>query len=296
VFTTACDQLRRAADAASATKGERVFLFNLPATWQSPAARRLYHDEVARLGRFLTRLGGRPPSDAVLRAAIRDADERRAQARAILGHASARQAMEALAWTHSGETCSSEPEHTPPIRTPVLLPAETAGSPKRFGLREALAPSPGDRVDNARGISLALIGGPLTTADWPLLDRLEEAGGWVAVHAAEPGERTLLPALGPVAEASDPQTALADHYFDHLVDVFPRPNDRLYEWLGPRLAERRVRGLLLWAHVGCDLWRAEAASLREAFGLPLLLVEAHTAGGVTTRDLNRLQAFIESLQ
>jgi benzoyl-CoA reductase/2-hydroxyglutaryl-CoA dehydratase subunit BcrC/BadD/HgdB len=132
--------------------------------------------------------------------------------------------------------------------------------------------------------------------EWPLLDCVEAAGGQVVLHATEPGERTIMPNLGAAADAGDPRTVLADHYFEHVVDVFQRPNDRLYAWLRPRLAERRVRGLVLWAHVGCDLWRAEAASLREAFGLPLLLLEAHTTCGVAPRDLNRLEAFLESLR
>jgi hypothetical protein len=62
------------------------------------------------------------------------------------------------------------------------------------------------------------------------------------------------------------------------------------------LAERRVRGIVLWVHVGCDLWRAEAASLRETFGLPLLVLDSLDARAGGLRDLNRLAAFIESLQ
>ena len=37
---------------------QRTFFFNLPATWQTAAARRLFHAELERLGRFLERLGG----------------------------------------------------------------------------------------------------------------------------------------------------------------------------------------------------------------------------------------------
>ena len=35
-----------------------------------------------------------------------------------------------------------------------------------------------------------------------------------------------------------------------------------------------MRGIVLWHFTGCDLWRAEAQTLREAFGLPVLLLEA----------------------
>jgi hypothetical protein len=99
----------------------------------------------------------------------------------------------------------------------------------------------------------------------------------------------------PVQRENELLTALCDHHFGHLVDVFQRPNSRLYSWLGARLAERKVRGIVLWVHVGCDLWRAEAASLREAFGLPVLVLDSPDVRGGGVRDLNRLVAFIESL-
>ena len=47
VFSTQCDQLRRAYDEAAemadnrAPTSSRVFLFNLPATWQTPAAEKM---------------------------------------------------------------------------------------------------------------------------------------------------------------------------------------------------------------------------------------------------------------
>jgi benzoyl-CoA reductase/2-hydroxyglutaryl-CoA dehydratase subunit BcrC/BadD/HgdB len=118
----------------------------------------------------------------------------------------------------------------------------------------------------------------------------------VVLNATEPGERCLLPALPSGTLEKSPFTLMADHYFDHCVDVFQRPNIPLYEWLRPRLAARQAWGLLVWAHVGCDLWRAEAASLREAFNLPLLLLDEHETRGVGPRLLTRLGAFVESLR
>ncbi len=78
--------------------------------------------------------------------------------------------------------------------------------------------------------------------------------------------------------------------------MFQRPNTRLYSWLKPRLASRRVRGIVLWLFTGCDLWRAEAQTLRETFGLPVLLLEAGGEPGAAPRELNRLQAFVETLR
>lgn len=77
VFVTSCDQMRRAAD--QATLRDRVFLMNVPATWQTPAARNLYRAEIERLGAFLVRVGGTAPVPDALAAEMR----RHAQARAV---------------------------------------------------------------------------------------------------------------------------------------------------------------------------------------------------------------------
>lgn len=263
VFTTACDQMRRATDALFSSQPSRIFLFNLPATWQTPAARCLYHAEVRRLGQFLERLGGRAPTDAELESAMALHEERRKRVREVMQRGTARQTTEALTYFFRDGSPVTR-------RAPAV-----AGKP---------------------GVPLALVGGPLLPSQWPLFNAAESAGGCVVLNATEPGERCLLPPLPNLGEAESPFVALANHYFDHALDVFHRPNSRLYTWLAARLAERRVRGIVLWVHVGCDLWRAEAASLREAFGLPVLVLESHEirAGGL--RDSNRLTAFIESLR
>ena len=263
VFTTACDQMRRAADAVAAEASSRQFIFNLPATWQSPAARRLYHAEMTRLGKFLEKLGGQAPTAERLVAVIRDYEARRAALRHFIQHHSARQAAEAVRGY--------------------------------FGFGNSLGQEPSERGGGLAGVPLAIVGGPLLPWQWPLFDAIESAGGSVVLNATEPGERTLLPPL-PQPSARSPLEALADHYCEHAVDVFHRPNSRLYEWLGTRLTERRVRGIVLWIHVGCDLWRAEAASFREAFGLPVLVLDTHEVHAGGLRDSNRLAAFIESLQ
>ena len=121
----------------------------------------------------------------------------------------------------------------------------------------------------------------------------EQAGGRVVLNATEAGERSLwkteaIPeptsqSSAAVATQGHALTALAHDYLEHYVDVFQRPNTRLYAWLKPRLAARQVRGLVLWHYVGCDLWRAEAASLREYFGLPVLLLDADETSSGSAR-------------
>jgi benzoyl-CoA reductase/2-hydroxyglutaryl-CoA dehydratase subunit BcrC/BadD/HgdB len=288
IFPTSCDQMRRAFDAAAAAGRGRVFLFNLPATWQTPVARRLYRDEVDRLGKFFERLGGHAPTSAELKAVMSDFDTQRAKLRSFIAHGGARQSSEAIASFFSNDALNE-----PLFKSGRGQPAgrhQSPTAPDHDAGEDTGAPaSTGSRVP------LALVGGPLLHSQWALFDAIESAGGRVVLNAAEPGERCLLSPLPGLADDQDPLTVLTDHYFDHCVDVFQRPNTRLYDWLRPRLAEKAVRGIVLWVPVGCDLWHAEAASLREAFRLPVLMLESDETSGGSLRNANRLGAFLEAL-
>jgi len=173
----------------------------------------------------------------------------------------------------------------PEILRREMLQADEA----RRRLHEA-APVPAENQ-----VPLALVGGPLSAVDRNLFNAIATAGGCVALNATESGERSLCPAFDLNA-CGDPFDALVTGYFENIVDVFQRPNTRLYSWLKPRLLSRRARGIVLWHFTGCDLWRAEAQTLREVFNLPVLLLEADETAGISPRDVNRLQAFVETLK
>lgn len=263
IFTTACDQMRRSFDTFAGSQPAHAFLFNLPATWQSPVALRIFRTEVERLGRFLQAHGGHAPTAKNLAQII----ERRSQARKHLlemtPRCSARQYAEAMARFHWDGSVSVPDHPTPPA----------AGS-----------------------IPLAIVGGPLTASQWSLLQTIEAAGARIVLNATESGERSLLPAFRLENVSDDPIGVVARGYFENCVDVFQRPNTRLYSWLGERLTARSVRGLVLWVHTGCDLWRAEAQTLRETFRLPVLLLEADAVPGGSPREAGRIQAFVETFK
>ena len=293
IFTTHCDQLRRGFDTVAEGATQRAFLFNLPVTWQTPVAERIYLDELRRLGRFLAGLGGQAPAAAALQAVMRQHSEARLRLLEAAGRYPARAFAEAVARFHLDGSLN-----LPPMN----------------GERRAITEN---------HVPLALVGGPLPQSQMPLLDAIEQAGGRVVLNATEAGERSLwrtqsMPAersvhaealsvnstpkdssafgFGSVLErgSSIPLELLARDYLANCVDVFQRPNTRLYDWLRERLAARHARGIVLWHYVGCDLWRAEAESLREAFGLPVLLLDAEEAS--PSRSIGRLEAFLESLQ
>ena len=312
IFSTACDQMRRGFDTAMLHGQPHAFLFNLPATWQTTVAKSLpenpgqehgagklrepagedacatrrsagilppvkyfataskeiFRAELERLGQFLLSLGGRTPSPERL--------------------------WQEMEQSSAARKCLLE-------SAPGSSPRGFAEAVARFHWDGTLSPPP--PAAPANQIPLALVGGPFLASHWKLLDEIEVAGGRVILNASKTGERSLSPLFEleshgdeGVAATGNPFDALVHGYCDHIVDVFQRPNTRLYSWLKPRLASRLVRGIVLWHFTGCDLWRAEAQTLRETFSLPVLLLEAGGEPGNAPRELTRLQAFVETLK
>jgi len=261
IFSTACDQMRRGFDTAMLHGQRRAFLFNLAATWQSAAAKEIFRAELERLGQSLLTIGGHVPSPEKLRQEMLQSGATRKRLLESAPTSSPRGFAEAVAQFHWDGTFSPPPLAVPKNQVP-----------------------------------LALVGGPFLASHWKLLDEIEAAGGRVVLNAAKTGERSLSPAFEFESATGNPFDTLVHGYCDHIVDVFQRPNTRLYSWLQPRLMSRRVRGIVLWHFTGCNLWRAEAQTLRETFGLPVLLLEAGGEPGNAPRELTRLQAFVEMLK
>ena len=235
IFTTDCDQMRRASELASGDAGHPVFLMNVPTTWQTPAAQKMYMSEVRRLGKFLVRIGGRDPTDHELALVMLEYDIARSALRSARGRLSPRRFSEAIAEFHRNggfdvDACETD------------LPA--------------------------RGIPIALVGGPLLEQQFELFDVIEEAGGNVVLDATTTGERTLAGSFDRRSIQEDPFTTLATAYFGHIPDAFQRPNSRLYTWLKEEIAKRGVKGILFKRFTWCDTWHAEVQRMKEWSNLP----------------------------
>jgi len=77
VFTTRCDQMRRAYELFAMRTAKDAFLLNVPHTWQDPVVQRFYIQELSRLGRFLVDAGGKAPDrQRLLDAMFDDTTER----------------------------------------------------------------------------------------------------------------------------------------------------------------------------------------------------------------------------
>jgi len=274
VITTVCDQMRRAFDVVARVSTLPGFLMNVPSTWQSLAARRLYLEELNRLGGFMVTLGGTPPSGPHLAEVMRGFDDARASLRGLQGQVPAR------AWAEAVEGFG---------RTGRVPAVE-----RECGWWDEAHPT---ARPTASKVPLALVGGPLRREDLTIFDRVEECGGYVALDATETGQRGLCRAFDRRRLGEEPLLELADAYFDGIQDVSRRPNHGFYDDLIRNLKDRDVRAIILHRYLWCDLWHAEVERLKERTGLPVLDLDAD--GDQTAdngRRRTRIGAFLEMLR
>jgi len=265
VMTTVCDQMRRAFDILIRRHNLPAFLMNVPSTWQSLGAQKLYIDELKRLGRFLVQLGGKPFSSDDLAQVMLEYDTVRSFILAARPYLSARQYAEAiLAFNRAGPDAITQ---------------------------DGLASKP-----LTAGIPLAIVGGPLMKQDFDMFDMVEHFGRRVVLNATENGERGMCPPFDRRRLHDDPLMELANAYFGGIQDASRRPNNELYRWLKQEFVSRGVRGIIFRRYVWCDIWHAELWRLKDWIDLPVLdLVMSGERETDRQRTANRIQAFLEIL-
>lgn len=261
IFTTVCDQMRRAPECMDEDAAFPIFLMNIPASWQSIESYRLYISELRRLGTFLSEIGGTAPTRERLLELMRIYDDKRK----------------------------------------ALLEARSEMMPKAFSQSLIRFHRTGDihveknKGARPRGTPIALIGGPLTRMDLTLFDVIQEAGGYVALDGTETGERTLPGRFRRQETARDPFMELADAYFGTIPDAFRRPNSALYRWIQKEINGRDIEGIVFIRNVWCDLWHAELHRMRDWLQVPLLDIDLNGDDPVI-RNATRIQAFMEILR
>jgi len=258
VVTTLCDQMRRGSELIRRGGDRPVFLMNVPSTWQRPEAFALYVEELKRLGRFLTSLGGRAPTDGQLAEVMLEYDNRR-------------------------QVLAARPNMAAKAHTQALLEIARGGeAPPQQRPRRA--------VDE--GVPVALVGGALRQEDFEIFDLIEEAGGRVVLDATDSGERALPAALDGRRMQAAPLLELARAYFS-IPHAFRRPNDPLYDYLQKELSARSVRAVIFRRLSWCDLWNAELGRLRDVLSIPVLALDIGGDGEDPSHRAGRVQALLE---
>ena len=262
LFATVCDQMRRAPESFGGESSLPLFLMHVPSTWKTVAAQQLCLSELKRLGLFLARLGGTPPSREMLCQTMYTYDRKRNALRDAKGWINSRAFSEAIVRFH---------------RT-----GEVVQNTKKLD-------------DFIQGIPIALIGGPLTAQDLCLFDVIQDAGGNVVLDGTETGERTMPRQFHRQQMHEDPLLELVDAYFGHIPDAFRRPNSELYMWMSREFQASHVKGVILIRNVWCDIWHGEVARIREWLNMPLLDIDLNGENPVS-RNKTRIHAFLELLQ
>jgi benzoyl-CoA reductase/2-hydroxyglutaryl-CoA dehydratase subunit BcrC/BadD/HgdB len=264
VVTTMCDQMRRVFDLLVGRVNVPAFLLNVPSTWQTVAAQRLYLDELKRLGRFLVRLGGCAPDRERLTQEIR--------------------------------RYSVEKELVDMY--PALYPSQLPPGPLSCVQQQIFHSMGGGsehHLEGIRRVPIGVIGGPLMERDQVLFRVIMECGGETALDGTETGSRTIR-SLDDRRLSRDPLLDLADAYC-RIPDPSHRPNSEFYKWLRHELLGSGVRGLILHHYVWCDKWHAEFERIKEWIKLPMLRLDSEGQGEMDSlRVRNRIHAFVETLR
>ncbi len=259
ILTTTCDQMRRAVDLIADGSAKPVFLMHVPTTWQTSTAYQYYLDELDRLGRFLVDQGGSTPSNGELIDVMRGFERGRQQI----------------------------------VATPERCRGQALSTALNGLFEGALPPAPPTEV--RRGVPIAVLGGPLSKTDCQLFELIHAEGGTVLLDGTENGERGLPGKFNARQLAGEPLQVLADAYFGSIVDVFQRPNNRLFAWLKGQVKERGIEGIVLVRYVWCDCWHAEVQRIREWVGVPLVDIDLNGIDGAA-RNTTRIAAFLEALR
>jgi benzoyl-CoA reductase/2-hydroxyglutaryl-CoA dehydratase subunit BcrC/BadD/HgdB len=266
IVTTLCDQMRRVYDVISEDSSVPAFLMNVPNTWKTIAAHRLYTDELKRLGRFLIRLGGRAPSKDQLADAMLAYDTSRAELMAMQGMLSSHDMARAIGDFNRGGPSALE------------------------SLRQ-------QRHKAKRGVPLAIVGGPLLAEHLEVFDIVERCGGRIVLDATETGTRGMCGRFDRRSLRDDALGELTAAYFGTIPDASNRPNSRLYRWLKERLNANGVRGIIFHRYIWCDMWHAELARMKEWASVPVLDVDiGGDSEAVSAGARQRIEAFLEMLR
>ena len=261
-----CDQMRRALELAGRNAGRGALIIHAPKT-RSPEAEDYFVTEVRWLADEMEKEAGGRLDREKLRRAIADRNAIRGCLRLL------RQGL-------TGADFSSL------IYLEARLPA---GEMKAF--LASFHPLP----HRAAGVPALLAGSPLTPADWPWLDELEEMELPIVADATCMGDRAIDFTVEAPAD-EDPLASLARGYFRRPPCPFVRPNDEFYAYAAD-LARRRGARAVVWRSLrGCDIHALEPQRAERRLGLPLLALDTTCGDASSPRVRARVEAFLESLR
>jgi benzoyl-CoA reductase/2-hydroxyglutaryl-CoA dehydratase subunit BcrC/BadD/HgdB len=142
--------------------------------------------------------------------------------------------------------------------------------------------------------TVAVAGSSIPFNDTILLQSLQDAG--VSVLPLYCSGLQALPyrGLNRPTESYDPGS-LAAEAFRSVRCARSRPNDGMFDYVESSVRESRAAGLIVRTMKFCDLWFTERVRFREKSSVPVLVMDVSFSTGEAERQVNRIEAFLETL-
>lgn len=276
IFTTSCDQMRRASEIISLQFSNPVFLFNLPSTWETKTAQNIYISELKRLSKFLLNNGGIEPTKEELIRTMIEFEHKRNLLRKSKNTLSPREFNINCLYYFDNDILEENQK--------VLLH------------NYLIKPMDPQLTKDNNKIPLALVGDSLLKSCLEIFDIIEKFGGKIIIDATGSGERILPTPFSQQEIYEDPYKAFMKSYLFGITDIFQRPNIPFYNWLNKNISEKKIKGIIYYHYTWCDKWGAEAAYFRKSANCPVLTIEFNDEYPINMNILTQIESFIEILK
>jgi len=92
----------------------------------------------------------------------------------------------------------------------------------------------------------------------------------------------------------DPFGALSSAYF-RLPAIWKRPNHQFYRRLSEKIQKTKLKGVIVFRYVFCDVWHSGAFEMKKRLDVPVLQVDLDDGFRLSASAISRIQAFAEML-
>jgi benzoyl-CoA reductase subunit C len=157
---------------------------------------------------------------------------------------------------------------------------------------QGLSPESGSNISGTR---LMVLGSPLD--DTAFTAFIEDSGGLVVADASCFGEFSF---QGEIRTGDDPWNSLAEYYLsDVSCPRMPSTSKARLELIKRMAAEYDVEGIIFERMMFCNLWGGESMPVisdLKSLGIPLLVLDREYGKPGQSRELTRIEAFIEMIK
>jgi len=141
--------------------------------------------------------------------------------------------------------------------------------------------------------TLLLTGSPVALGDNIVAETVETMGG-ALIPLNCTGFQMFPDQPGKLEDFS--VAALCRIYFESMKCVRCRPNHETFRYAAEELISTGAHGLIVKTLKFCDLWFTEKVRMKQAFQVPVLLLDTAFSVGEVERTAARVESFVQSLE